>query len=174
MRLPNWAQQIDPRSHAPWAAHHAAAVVMGYLSRTAPLGDTGADGAATTVVGRSLRHHGCGDSMRSLRRNVEGTGHEVVILRALVAPRGPALRRAGWSDERAGVWEQGHLCLGGCHGTEMPWNRALAVWSAWSGQVFGWALVAVGAFLVLARREYSWLWFALVGWFLIGAATTES
>ncbi|HUK68277.1 MAG TPA: hypothetical protein VLW50_05910 [Streptosporangiaceae bacterium] len=120
-----------------------------------------------------------------MRRNVEGTGHEVVILRALVAPRGPALRRAGWSDERAGVtsgleygnrviYAWGDAMEQRCHGTEMPWNRALAVWSAWSGQVFGWALVAVGAFLVLARREYSWLWFALVGWFLIGAATTES
>ncbi len=49
-----------------------------------------------------------------------------------------------------------------------------AVWSARSGQVFGWALVVVGAFLVLARRDYSWLWFALLGWFLVGAATTES
>lgn len=49
-----------------------------------------------------------------------------------------------------------------------------AVWAARSGQVFGWALVAVGAFLVLARRDYSWLWFVLLGWFLIGAATTES
>jgi Zn-dependent protease/CBS domain-containing protein len=49
-----------------------------------------------------------------------------------------------------------------------------AVWAARSGQVFGWALVSVGAFLVLARRDYSWLWFVLLGWFLIGAATTES
>ena len=49
-----------------------------------------------------------------------------------------------------------------------------AVWSARSGQVFGWALVAVGAYLVLARRDYSWLWFVLLGWFLIGAATAES
>jgi len=49
-----------------------------------------------------------------------------------------------------------------------------AVWSARSGQVFGWALVAMAAFLVLAGRDYSWLWFALLGWFLIGAATTES
>jgi Zn-dependent protease/predicted transcriptional regulator len=48
-----------------------------------------------------------------------------------------------------------------------------AVWSARSGQVFGWALVVAGAYLVLARREYNWLWFALLGWFLISAATTE-
>src|SRR5215470_7688862 len=49
-----------------------------------------------------------------------------------------------------------------------------AVWSARSGQVFGWALVVAAAYLVLVRRDYSWLWFALLGWFLISAATTES
>jgi Zn-dependent protease len=49
-----------------------------------------------------------------------------------------------------------------------------AVWSARSGQVFGWALVVVSVYLVLVRRDYSWLWFALLGWFLISAATTES
>ncbi len=49
-----------------------------------------------------------------------------------------------------------------------------AAWSARSGQAFGWALAAVGGYLVLARRDYSWLWFALLGWFLISAATAES
>jgi len=49
-----------------------------------------------------------------------------------------------------------------------------AVWSARSGQVFGWALIVVAAYLVLVRRAYNWLWFALLGWFLIGAATAES
>jgi Zn-dependent protease/predicted transcriptional regulator len=49
-----------------------------------------------------------------------------------------------------------------------------AVWSARSGQVFGWILVVVSAYLVLVRREYNWLWFALLGWFLISAATAES
>jgi Zn-dependent protease/predicted transcriptional regulator len=48
------------------------------------------------------------------------------------------------------------------------------VWSARAGQVFGWALVVVAAYLVLVRREYSWLWFALLGWFLISAATAEA
>jgi len=48
-----------------------------------------------------------------------------------------------------------------------------AVWSARSGQVFGWALVVIAAYLVLVRRDYSWLWFALLGWFLISAATAE-
>ena len=49
-----------------------------------------------------------------------------------------------------------------------------AVWSARSGQVFGWALVAVGGYLVLVQRSYSWLWFVLLGWFLISAATAEN
>jgi CBS domain-containing protein len=49
-----------------------------------------------------------------------------------------------------------------------------AVWSARSGQVFGWALVVAAAYLVLVRRDYNWLWFALLGWFLISAATSES
>jgi Zn-dependent protease len=48
-----------------------------------------------------------------------------------------------------------------------------AVWAARSGQVFGWSLVVVAAYLVLVRREYNWLWFALLGWFLISAATAE-
>ena len=48
-----------------------------------------------------------------------------------------------------------------------------AMWAARSGQVLGWALFVVGAYLVLVRRQYNWLWFALVGWFLISAATAE-
>jgi Zn-dependent protease len=49
-----------------------------------------------------------------------------------------------------------------------------AAWSARSGQVFGWILVVASAYLVLVRREYNWLWFALLGWFLISAATAEN
>jgi Zn-dependent protease/CBS domain-containing protein len=48
-----------------------------------------------------------------------------------------------------------------------------AIWSARVGQVFGWALVVVGVFLTVARREYSWLWTALLGWFISGAAIAE-
>ena len=48
-----------------------------------------------------------------------------------------------------------------------------AVWSARAGQVFGWVLVVAAAYLVLVRREYNWIWFALIGWFLISAATAE-
>jgi Zn-dependent protease/CBS domain-containing protein len=49
-----------------------------------------------------------------------------------------------------------------------------AAWAARSGQVFGWALVVIGGYLVLVGRDYSWLWFVLLGWFLISAATSES
>jgi Zn-dependent protease/CBS domain-containing protein len=49
-----------------------------------------------------------------------------------------------------------------------------AIWSARSGQVFGWILAVAGAYLVLVQRDYSWLWFVLLGWFLISAASAES
>jgi Zn-dependent protease/predicted transcriptional regulator len=49
-----------------------------------------------------------------------------------------------------------------------------AMGAARAGQVFGWALFLVGGYLVLARRDYSWLWFVILGWFLISAATAEN
>ena len=49
-----------------------------------------------------------------------------------------------------------------------------AIWSARAGQVFGWILTVVGIYLVLVARDYSWLWFVLLGWFLISAATAEN
>jgi hypothetical protein len=49
-----------------------------------------------------------------------------------------------------------------------------AMGAARSGQVFGWALIVVGGYLVLARRDYSWLWFVILGWFLTSAATAEN
>jgi Zn-dependent protease/CBS domain-containing protein len=49
-----------------------------------------------------------------------------------------------------------------------------AMWAARSGQVFGWALLVVGAYLVLALRDYSWIWFIILGWFLTSAATAEN
>jgi Zn-dependent protease/predicted transcriptional regulator len=48
------------------------------------------------------------------------------------------------------------------------------IWSARSGQVFGWILAVVGIYLVLVQRDYSWLWFVLLGWFLITAASAEN
>jgi Zn-dependent protease len=49
-----------------------------------------------------------------------------------------------------------------------------AMGAARSGQVFGWALIVIGAYLVLARRDYNWLWFIILGWFLTSAATAEN
>ena len=49
-----------------------------------------------------------------------------------------------------------------------------AMWAARSGQAFGWALIVVGGYLVLDRRDYSWLWFVILGWFLTSAATAEN
>ncbi len=48
------------------------------------------------------------------------------------------------------------------------------IWSARSGQVFGWVLAVAGIYLVLVQRDYSWLWFVLLGWFLISAASAEN
>jgi Zn-dependent protease/CBS domain-containing protein len=49
-----------------------------------------------------------------------------------------------------------------------------AMGAARAGQVFGWALIVIGAYLVLARRDYNWLWFIILGWFLTSAATAEN
>jgi Zn-dependent protease len=43
-----------------------------------------------------------------------------------------------------------------------------------AGQVFGWLLVAYGLVSVFVTRSYGGLWSALIGWFLISAATMET
>lgn len=42
-----------------------------------------------------------------------------------------------------------------------------------AGRVFGWLLVAAGLGLLVGRGSFGGLWLALVGWFLIAAATAE-
>ncbi|NJQ01698.1 site-2 protease family protein [Streptomyces zingiberis] len=42
-----------------------------------------------------------------------------------------------------------------------------------AGRALGWALVALGLFLVLTGGGLGGLWLALIGWFLIAAATAE-
>jgi Zn-dependent protease/CBS domain-containing protein len=49
-----------------------------------------------------------------------------------------------------------------------------AMWAARAGQVFGWAVLVIGVYLVLALRDYSWIWFIILGWFLTSAATAEN
>jgi CBS domain-containing protein len=48
------------------------------------------------------------------------------------------------------------------------------VWAGRAGQVFGGILIAFGLISVLAFRDLGGLWLALIGWFLIGAATVET
>ncbi len=48
------------------------------------------------------------------------------------------------------------------------------VGAATAGRVFGWLLVGLGVWLFFTRSSFGSLWFALIGWFLIGAATAES
>ena len=55
-------------------------------------------------------------------------------------------------------------------------RRATVVASRGSraGRVFGWALVAYGLLSLFVGRSLGGLWLALIGWFLVGAATAES
>jgi len=48
------------------------------------------------------------------------------------------------------------------------------VWASRAGQAFGWVFVIGGLYAFFATREWTWLWFALIGWFLISAATAEA
>ena len=43
-------------------------------------------------------------------------------------------------------------------------------WAAWSGRLFGWALIAIGAWLFMRGNRMAGLWAAFLGWFLAGAA----
>ncbi|WP_219414771.1 site-2 protease family protein [Pseudonocardia nigra] len=51
---------------------------------------------------------------------------------------------------------------------------AATVWAGRAGQVFGWILVALGLFTFVTRAGFGGLWLALIGWFLVAAATAES
>lgn len=53
------------------------------------------------------------------------------------------------------------------------WLKAIR-WSSRAGEALGWVLVALGLITFFARADFSGLWFALIGWFVIGAATAES
>jgi Zn-dependent protease/CBS domain-containing protein len=48
------------------------------------------------------------------------------------------------------------------------------VWASRSGQAFGWVFVIGGLYTFFATRQWTWLWFAFIGWFLIGSATAEA
>jgi Zn-dependent protease/CBS domain-containing protein len=48
------------------------------------------------------------------------------------------------------------------------------VWASRSGQAFGWVFAAGGLYGFFVTRQWTWLWFAFIGWFLISAASAEA
>ena len=48
------------------------------------------------------------------------------------------------------------------------------VWASRAGQVFGWVFVAGGLYAFFITRQWTWLWFAFIGWFLVGSASAEA
>jgi Zn-dependent protease/CBS domain-containing protein len=49
-----------------------------------------------------------------------------------------------------------------------------AVWASRVGQVIGWLFTAGGLYAFFITRQWSWLWFSLIGWFIAGSATAEA
>jgi Zn-dependent protease len=47
-------------------------------------------------------------------------------------------------------------------------------WASRAGQAFGWALVLLGLLGFLTGEGFGALWLALIGWFVVGAATAEN
>jgi CBS-domain-containing membrane protein len=48
------------------------------------------------------------------------------------------------------------------------------VWASRSGQAFGWLFAGGGLYGFFVPRQWTWLWFAFIGWFLISAASAEA
>jgi Zn-dependent protease/CBS domain-containing protein len=49
-----------------------------------------------------------------------------------------------------------------------------AVWASRVGQVLGWLFTVGGLYGFFVTRQFTWLWFALIGWFIAGSATAEA
>jgi Zn-dependent protease/CBS domain-containing protein len=48
------------------------------------------------------------------------------------------------------------------------------VWASRAGQVLGWVLIAGGLYAWFATGNFSWVWIALIGWFVTSGATAEA
>jgi Zn-dependent protease/CBS domain-containing protein len=48
------------------------------------------------------------------------------------------------------------------------------VWASRVGQVFGWVFIAGGLYAFFATENFSWVWIALLGWFVACGATAEA
>ncbi len=48
------------------------------------------------------------------------------------------------------------------------------VWASRVGQVLGWVFIAGGLYGFFVTENFSWVWIALIGWFVTSAATAEA
>jgi Zn-dependent protease/CBS domain-containing protein len=48
------------------------------------------------------------------------------------------------------------------------------VWAGRAGQVLGWVFIAGGLYAFFATENFSWVWIALIGWFVASGATAEA
>jgi Zn-dependent protease/CBS domain-containing protein len=48
------------------------------------------------------------------------------------------------------------------------------VWAGRAGQVLGWVFIAGGLYAFFATENFSWVWIALIGWFVTSGATAEA
>ncbi len=48
------------------------------------------------------------------------------------------------------------------------------VWASRAGQGLGWVLIAGGLYAFFSTENFSWVWIALIGWFVMSGATAEA
>ncbi len=48
------------------------------------------------------------------------------------------------------------------------------IWASRAGQVLGWVFIAGGLYAFFATENFSWVWIALIGWFITSGATAEA
>jgi Zn-dependent protease/CBS domain-containing protein len=48
------------------------------------------------------------------------------------------------------------------------------IWASRVGQVLGWVFIAGGLYAFFATENFSWVWIALIGWFVTSGATAEA
>jgi Zn-dependent protease/CBS domain-containing protein len=100
------------------------------------------------------------------------TGYEGLVLESLTWLGGINIALAVFNAVPAAPLDGGRLLR------SVIWWRTgdplkATVWASRAGQVFGWVLVAFGLTTFVIRAGFNGLWLALIGWFLISAATAE-
>ena len=100
------------------------------------------------------------------------TGYEGLVLAALAWLGGINVVLAVFNAIPAAPLDGGRLLR------SVIWWRTgdrlkATVWSSRAGQVFGWILIALGLISFVGTGGFGGLWLALIGWFLVGAASVE-